>query len=118
MSDPRWFKLLVRAIGVLVLAQAAPNVVATVGWLISMFTTAGPGGGDFFDYGMGAVLSLVGTALELAIGVYLLRGAPALVRYCIRQVGRRCAACDYDLQGLGGKCPECGLVIEDGGART
>ena len=121
MSDPRWFKLLVRAIGVLVIALAVPHLgqtIATGAMLLDLRQSAG--GGPFYDqmYVPMLLVQTVSVLFQLGLGVYLLRGAPALTRFCIRQVGRRCPACDYDLQGLAGKCPECGLEVQTAAAQA
>jgi len=110
MNDPRWFKLLVRGIGILLIGISVPYIGSQLSYLAYMFY---PSAGDRQAWPL-EVISLVFILAQLLFGIYLLAGAPRLVRYCIRQVGYRCPGCDYDTRGLKGKCPECGLDLPSG----
>jgi hypothetical protein len=124
MNDPRWFRLMVRGIGILTLALALPRVgdiARLLGTLAqgpsawTMYTpyiTTGSGGTSWWNpYVFSLLVAMLADLSQIALGAYLLFGAPRLVQFCIRQVGGRCPACDYDIRGLKGACPECGVPI-------
>jgi hypothetical protein len=110
VSNPRWFKLAVRAIGLLLLGFAIPAVFNLISYASNFRTSIGfeP---DKLAAWITAVAYAIGVIAQTTFSLYLLFGAPALVRYCIEQVATRCIQCDYDIRGLTGKCPECGLEI-------
>src|SRR5262245_33853347 len=122
MNDARWFKLLVRAIGLFVLAQSIERLDGVLRLLISLIGNGPRGYGATFAPSNGFERWLSAIAIQdyiyiatglaqVAFGLYMLFGAPRLARYCVRQVRARCALCDYDIRGLKGACPECGLPI-------
>ena len=109
MSDPRWFKLLVRAIGLVLIGIAIPSITMALSYIPEMHD---PNFGYNVQYALWSLIGPgMGGLLQLALGGYLFFGAPRLVKYCVRQVHTRCPGCDYDVRGLQGACPECGLLI-------
>lgn len=112
MSDYGWFKLLVRAVGILLLGLSLPMALWSVGdMLVRMFDPA---------YGGAPLASVVGLYLpglagylaQAGIGLYLLCGSERLIAWCIAGVKGRCAECGYDITAVpGGVCPECGVKI-------
>ena len=109
MKDPVWFKLLVRGIGILLVAQSVPPIFSAIGAATILFKEGWTNPGQ--NYWVSITAHGAGGLVQGVFGLYLLVGAPRLVRYCIRQVGTRCPGCDYDIRGLKGTCPECGLAI-------
>lgn len=107
MSDYTWFKLLVRAIGVLLIGFGAPYFIATVWWgIASLRQDGGMLGAQFVIYSGFTILS---TGLQSLFGLYLLFGGRWIIRYCLSDVRSRCVFCGYDLSGItSGVCPECG----------
>lgn len=112
MGDYAWFKLLVRAIGILLLGLSVPLILWTIGSiLLEQFGYAYPGqrSGDLLLVRLPGV---VGYGAQAGMGVYLLFGAQQLIEMCIAGVRYRCAACGYDIVGIQtGLCPECGTGI-------
>lgn len=113
MSDHAWFRLLVRALGVLFLGLAAPQLLRLL-TSVFMFEVSRKGGtaGTEWDVLLNSLPTLLGYGAQVAIGYYLLFRGQVLVEYCIRDLRGRCAACGYDLIAITGPdCPECGAPI-------
>jgi len=111
MSDPHWFKLLVRGVGILLLGLAIPSALQAIASVSTIFDpVVAPQDWNGRLWLMTHTLSAL---VQLGFGIYLVFGAPRLVRYCVRQVYSRCGACDYDVRGLRGVCPECGVSIPE-----
>jgi hypothetical protein len=108
MRDYRWFKILVRAFGLLLIGQSIPSIGTITHYVIAILGGAPAPTGHYWQ-----ALATYGTATvaALLLGLYMLSGAPKFVRYCIEQVEDRCIRCDYDIRGLTGQCPECGLPV-------
>jgi hypothetical protein len=107
MSDYSWFRLLLRAIGVLLLGLSVPMLLWTAG--AAALTAASAGGRMSYEPLLAPVVAYGGQA---AIGLYLLLGGQLLVDYCLQGVRGRCGGCGYDLSGLDAQvCPECGAPI-------
>lgn len=119
MKGPHWFTLLVRAIGLLVLGMTIPHVGTAVSTLAIFFEPMfGAGAGTAKSYYTIVAVGTAGsTAASLAFAVYLLAGAPHIVRYCLRGADGRCPRCDYSLAGSPDHCPECGWSDQSDGAR-
>lgn len=108
MSDGAWFRLVLRGVGVLVLAHAIPEFLATLG-SVGYSASMSPGQPGI---GWRYVFFVPGMAAKVAIGFYLLIEPGRLVRYCMRDIGRLCAGCGYDIRAVTtGSCPECGLAL-------
>jgi hypothetical protein len=111
MTDPRWFKLLLRGIGLLLLGLAIPSLPTIATYFAALIEQRRQGFGSLDISLAMAVVNAVGVFGQTAFAVYLVTGGGALARYCVRQSFTRCAGCDYDLQGVTGQCPECGLPV-------
>lgn len=121
MKHVSWFKLLLRAIGIVLIGLALPKM-----------------GGVLVELGVGVYYRLrgdledpqtteqlarawwsliwhLGYVLQLGLGLYLLFDARWLVRVCVHDAAMRCPACKYDLTGAApGVCPECGVKLPSG----
>jgi hypothetical protein len=110
MRDYRWFKILVRAIGILIVGESLFHLTTVVDYgLRAIQYPRGMGGPS--SYWTPVAVYGIGFLVQFLFGCYLISGAPKFVRYCIEQVEDRCIRCDYDIRGLTGQCPECGLPI-------
>lgn len=109
MVERVWFRLLIRALGVLFLGLSLPTLISLASNIVSalMASNSSPfAGRDWTIYYIGTGL---GYSLQAALGVYLLFFAEGLIRKCITDTLGRCPMCQYDLQGQkGDTCPECG----------
>ena len=119
MTDYTWFKLLVRAIGLLLIGMGLPSLLSNLIGLVTWMS----------DPQSRASMNLLARFLPLvasygaqsAFGLYLFFGAEALISRCIRDVRGHCACCGYPVGGVtSGICPECGTAFElpVGGARS
>ena len=112
MSRFVWFRLMVRLVGLWLVATSAPSVVGGLISLISMLILPGafPGGGVFW-------LQLawpVASSLELGAGVYFLFFGKRLIAWCLRDVDNSCGRCGYDISGVNANaCPECGMRLTE-----
>ncbi len=118
MTNARSFTLLVRGVGLLVVGLNLPRlseIVAILGMFVdpNMRVTISSSWNQY--YFIAAAGSCLGLIAGVGFGVYLVAGAPRLVRYCLRQSLGRCATCDYDLKGSSGRCPECGIDSNESG---
>ncbi len=100
------FRLAVRAIGLLMIAQSLPWMVETgLGLLLMASIGSSP---SWMSGGYGALESLV----RCAIGAYLFAGPRWIVNFAIPGNRPYCPECAYDLTGaVGSLCPECGTQI-------
>jgi hypothetical protein len=111
VNDYAWFKLLLRAIGVLLLGFSIPSLIYSLWWLFSSVFLEDMGGS------IAAVLTnILGTivyeGVRTAIALYLLLGPERLIRFCLKDLADRCLNCGYPLVGITTPaCPECGLSI-------
>jgi hypothetical protein len=109
MSEQTWFKLLIRAIGVFLIAMALPELFVIVAqiiqWMRYQTATGGPPTWQW-TYGLYAA----GSFVKLAIGLYLFTGGAWIFRRCMRDLEGHCFGCGYALHGVtGDACPECGI---------
>jgi hypothetical protein len=110
------FRVLLKAIGVLLVGQAFPRVVDHA--LLLMYMVA-EGDADWQEilfypvmYGLGT--STGGTLVQLVLGLYLFFGGKWLTNLAIPDNRSYCAACGYQLTGREGvNCPHCGGAMGD-----
>ncbi len=105
------FRLAVKAIGVLILAQSLPGIVVMGAALFVGFLTDGLLGVFSFDWTwlLGYQLSYVVSAI---IGCYLFLGGKWVVDHVVPSNRPYCHECAYELTGspVEGACPECGTA--------
>ena len=108
MSDFAWFKLLIRAIGVLLIGLSIPMVLYTIGFgIANQLSNSMPLSALMIPW----LPMLAGYGVQAGFGLYLLVGAEGLINRCIAGVRHNCAACGYNLEGItSAVCPECGAA--------
>jgi hypothetical protein len=112
MTDYTWFKLLVRAIGLLLMGMGLPYFVST---LVNLVTWALDQGGSQlgYSYVLPYIPSVAGAAAESVFGLYLFLGANGVIARCLRDVRGHCPSCGYDVSAVStGRCPECGTEFK------
>ncbi len=112
-----WARIAIRLIGVLVAAMALPGMVrglGTVSWML--------GSTGWRQQGWavaGASAEPIGSLIQMAIGLALLFRPQPVLRWCLKDVGRLCTRCGYDIAACTGPaCPECGLPLAEVGEIT
>jgi hypothetical protein len=108
--NPYWFKLLVRAIGLLLIGLGAPwllHLVLRLGY--SLFMEEFPVNAASV---LGELVVIIAYGAQVAFGLYLLSGGGRLTRWCLRDTLGSCAVCGYDTSTITvSACPECGAPI-------
>jgi len=112
MNDHSWFRLLVRALGLLVAGVSVPSLVrgiSSFAWAVFNQTQFA---GQRASYLIFYASDMVGGMLQLLLGIYLLFFADAFIRRCLLDIRDRCPTCQYDLRGITAPtCPECGEQV-------
>lgn len=105
MQPKTLFRIMVRAIGVLLLAEAIPSLLNFVVQLVSIWQYSMRTGASSYD-----IIRAVPPVLQIVFGIYLLTGPRWIVNLAVKDNLPHCYECGYSLQGLpaSGKCPECG----------
>jgi hypothetical protein len=119
MKHVAWFRLVLRVVGIVLVALSAPSIVSVIASLLYAawsYLRADPmdvnTGAELTEAVLGVVWSL-GTIGELALGLYLFLNPKWLMKVCIEDITYRCPACRFDLRGLTAPlaCPECGVRL-------
>lgn len=108
MKHTPWFKLLLRVVGVLLIAYSVPGTFHTLAYAV-WITDNSASSTASMTY---TIVEGIGYVIQLGIGLYLLFDARWLIRVCIADATTRCPACRYDLTGMTPVvCPECGQKL-------
>lgn len=109
MKHKTWFRLVLKAIGILIIATNIPTVI-TFGWTILVDYQKGAGLWTWDSWLAGSV---IGHAAGVGIGVYLLFGGEWLLNQIIPSNRRYCPDCGYDVSESPSatKCSECGVLL-------
>jgi hypothetical protein len=104
------FRLLLKGLGIYLIVTAIPMLGHFAGYFLE-FVIGGFPSGWVLGYGAQFIL-------QMALGVYLLRGGAWIVNMVIPSNRPYCHECAYELTGLGGDgvCPECGTAFRLAGA--
>jgi hypothetical protein len=110
MKHKTWFRLVIKAIGVLFVGMSIPTVAAGIANLNSMFSSRSFSG--YVQALMVQAVWLCGSFLQLALGLYLFFGGKWIVDRAIPSNRPYCPECGYDLSKSNGTvCPECGVTL-------
>lgn len=114
MSDYAWFKLLVRAIGIMLLGFSIP----TLAWYVfelfvsAMPTVTGRSSRSVGDHLLFNLPTLASFGAQAFMGWYLLFRGEWIIGKVLAEVNGRCAKCGYDIRAITtGACPECNTPI-------
>lgn len=114
MVHRSWFRLSIRAIGILLIGLSLPHVLLTIYDLVARSMNEAYRSGQPYWYIYELVL-ILSYASQGIFGVYLLFFAEGLIRKCIADSLGRCAVCQFDLQRVSGNtCPSCGTPFRAG----
>ena len=105
------FRLAIRAIGVLVLANSLPWCIAGLASLAAQLADVNLRGPvDYISWSIG-IGPILGHGVGIVIGLYLLSGGRWIVDRVIPSNRPYCPECGYDLTHLPSdyRCPECGV---------
>ena len=110
MKHKTWFRLVIRAIGVLMIGLSLPPLCQLIGYIIYLFVDSS---------GMPSSYTWIQTAYygggitQALLGVYLVYGGKWIVNKCIPSNREYCPECGYDLShgANSANCPECGVTL-------
>lgn len=112
MKHKTWFRLVLKAIGVLLIGFSLPTVGRAVGELIYAYLEGNQFAGYPANYWIVQSLYYGGTFVQFLLGLYLFFGGKWLVNMAIPSNRPYCPECGYDLSRCkGAQCPECGIAL-------
>jgi hypothetical protein len=112
MEHKTWFRLVLKAIGILIVCLNLPDLIYQIIYLCSRWQSdplySSIDNSDLITQLTWPISSTVGCAL----GAYLLFGGKWLIDLCIPSNRPYCPGCGYELSNFAGaSCPECGEPV-------
>jgi predicted RNA-binding Zn-ribbon protein involved in translation (DUF1610 family) len=111
MKHKTMFRLLLKAVGVLLFVQGVAVLISQMGWMLNMILQGVSSGGGSSEL----VYSLVilGYVFQAGVGLYLFFDGKWVVNKAIPSNRPYCHECGYELTGVvGDACPECGQPLD------
>jgi hypothetical protein len=115
MKHKTWFRLVLKAIGILLIGLSIREGTIFV-WALALQIIDGMA----MDWGSYMIGYGVGHGLSLALGMYLFFDGEWLVNYVIPSNRDYCPNCGYDVSEspLAKRCSECGAILPADDTRT
>lgn len=111
MKHKTWFRLVLKAIGVLLVGLSFPAFSQFLGYIFYMSDSTSGFPSDS-AYWVVQLLYSGGVLLQLGFGLYLFFGGAWIVNKAIPSNRAYCPECGYDLRNSPvGRCAECGVAV-------
>jgi hypothetical protein len=112
MKHKTWFRLVVKAIGVLLIGISLPGIGQFVGFVLYMLTDFGRTTFSSNEFRWMQTMYYAGALMQCLLGVYLFFGGQWIVNRCIPSNRSYCPECGYNLSNArGARCSECGVTL-------
>ena len=112
MKHKTWFRLVLKAIGVLLVGSALPNFIET--WFSAVWWIVEPTGTYLQNYPQWLLMvKPAAVTCQFVLGLYLFFGGHWVINKCIPSNRPYCPECGYDLSHNSPltNCPECGVTL-------
>ena len=111
MKHKTWFRLVLKAIGVLFFGIAIPSLIGSLAIVVNFATQSMGVGIEAFLWQM---MYGVGAAAQMIFGLYLFFRGEWIVNKAIPSNKPYCPECGYDISSTqAARCPECGVGLPD-----
>lgn len=116
MKHKTWFRLVLKAIGILLLAWGLPELIAYITGYVSWRLLDIRSGGGYMGVEpewLAVLLHILSPVVQVLIGLYLLLDGKWLLDKIIPSNRPYCPECGYDLSESGNSaaCSECGTAL-------
>lgn len=120
MKHKTWFRLVLKAIGIFLIATGGASLIDSIfralgqTLVFGRFSSGGFGPSASFEDVVVYMLygGVIGGIARIAIGAYLFLGGVKLINFCIPSNQPYCPDCGYDVREVSiEKCPECGVRL-------
>lgn len=112
MKHKTWFRLVLKAIGVFLVADSAPGTLQLVAYVIEWLAQSSVNWGATMFPWSTLIVYPVASVAQAAFGLYLFFGGKFIVNLAIPSNRPYCPECGYDIGRAGGStCPECGAAL-------